>query len=242
MTPTAPAGLAVEASGLCRRYGRRWALVDVGLRLPRGSALMVAGRNGSGKTTLLRVLATAIRPTRGAARVAGFDLIADRDEVRRRTALLGHASYTYDALTALENLRITARFLGRPHGREPLRAALDEVGLAERADDAVETFSAGMRKRLALARVLMQDAEVVLLDEPYGQLDPPGFRLVDGLFGRLREAGRSVLMATHLLERGADLCDLGLVLEGGRVAWSGSAADLPGPGVAAAGLEDGAAV
>ncbi|HVR70881.1 MAG TPA: heme ABC exporter ATP-binding protein CcmA [Vicinamibacteria bacterium] len=238
--PARPTVFAVEAALLCRRYGRRWALVDVDLRLPRGAALMVAGRNGSGKSTLLRVLAGAISPTRGSARVAGFDLVADLDEVRRRTALLGHASYSYDALSALENLRIAARFLGRAHGREPLRALLDEVGLAERADDAVETFSAGMRRRFALARVLIQDADVVLLDEPYGQLDPPGFSLVDRLFGRLRERGRTVLMATHLLERGADLCDEGLVLEAGRVAWTGPAADLPGPGVAAAGLSEGA--
>jgi heme exporter protein A len=235
--PSAP---AVDTDGLGRRYGRRWALVDVALRVPRGAVVMVAGRNGSGKSTLLRVLATAIAPTRGRARVAGFDVTAERDEVRGRSALLAHASYTYEALSALENLAITARFLGRPHGREALRALLGEVGLAERGDDAVETFSAGMRKRLALARVRLQQAEVVLLDEPYGQLDPPGFRLVDRLLGALREQGRTVLMATHLLERGADLCDLGVVLEGGRVAWTGPAADLPGEGVAASGLAEGA--
>jgi heme exporter protein A len=230
--------LAVEAAGLGRRYGRRWALVDVALRVPRGHVVMVSGRNGSGKSTLLRVLASAIRPTRGTVRIEGFDLHEATEEVRRRTALLGHASFTYDALTAIENLRITARFLGRGADRGALLAALAEVGLADRPDDAVETFSAGMRKRLALARVLMQDAAVVLLDEPYGQLDPPGFRLVDRLLGRLRQAGRTVLMATHLLERGADLCDEGLILESGRVAWAGAAADLPAQ--AAAGLDEGA--
>jgi heme exporter protein A len=232
---------AVATDGLGRRYGRRWALVDVSLQVPRGAAVMVAGRNGSGKSTLLRVLATAIAPTRGTARVAGLDVSSERDEVRERTALLAHASYTYEALTALENLALTARFLRRGHGREPLRAALAEVGLAERGDDAVETFSAGMRRRLALARVLMQPAEVVLLDEPYGQLDPPGFRLVDRLLARLRQEGRTVLMATHLLERGADLCDRGLVLDGGRLAWAGPAADLPGEGIAVSGLAEGAA-
>ena len=232
---------AVETDGLGRRYGRRWALVDVSLRVPRGAVVMVAGRNGSGKSTLLRVLATAIAPTRGRARVGGFDVEGGREEVRARTSLLAHASYTYDALSALENLAITARFLGLRHGREPLQAALGEVGLAERGDDAVETFSAGMRRRLALARVLMQPAEVVLLDEPYGQLDPPGFRLVDRLLARLREEGRTVLMATHLLERGADLCDRGLVLEEGRLVWAGSAADLPGEGLAVSGLSEGAA-
>jgi heme exporter protein A len=237
--PAPAPSLAVEAAGLCRRYGRRWALVDVDLRLPRGAALLLAGRNGSGKSTLLRVLATAISPTRGRGLVCGHDLASGRDEVRRRTALLGHASYSYEGLTALENVRIAARFLGRPHGREALRSLLDEVGLADRADDAVETFSAGMRKRLALARVLIQDADVVLLDEPYGQLDPQGFRLVDALFARLRAADRTVLLATHLLERGADLCDEGLVLEAGRVAWTGPAGDLPGMGVAASGLAEG---
>lgn len=232
----------MEAAGLSRRYGRRWALVDVTLQLPRGSALMVAGRNGSGKSTLLRVLATAIRADRGRGRVAGFDLRAERDEVRRRTALLAHPAYTYEALSALENLRITARFLSREARREALVPVLEEVGLAERADDAVETFSAGMRKRLSLARVLMQEAEVVLLDEPYGQLDPPGFRFVDRLFGRLRQRGSTVVMATHLLERGADLCDQGLVLESGRVAWTGPAADLPGQAALSAdGLAEGAA-
>jgi heme exporter protein A len=231
--------LAVEADGLGRRYARRWALVDVSLRLPPGTTLMVAGRNGSGKSTLLRLLATAIRPTRGSARVAGFDVVEGRDDVRRRTALLAHVSYTYDVLTALENLRIAARFLGRATDRQALGAVLDEVGLAERADDAVETFSAGMRKRLALARVLMQDAAVVLLDEPYGELDPPGFRMVDRLLGRLRQTGRTVLMSTHLLERGADLCDEGLILEAGRVAWAGSAGDLPAQ--ALGGLNEGPA-
>jgi heme exporter protein A len=140
----------------------------------------------------------------------------------------------------MENLRILARFLGQSGGREGLLSLLDEVGLADRADDPVSTFSAGMRKRLALARVLLQDAAVVMLDEPYGQLDPPGFRFVEKLFGRLRERGTTVLVATHQLERGAELCDDGIVLESGRVAWAGTAADLPRrSGLALSGLAEG---
>jgi ABC-type multidrug transport system ATPase subunit len=121
---------------------------------------------------------------------------------------------------------VAARFLARPADRVSLTARLAEVGLAERADDPVTTFSAGMRKRLTLARTLLQEADVVLLDEPYGQLDPPGFRLIDGVVASLRARGATVLMATHLLERGAALCERGLVLEQGRVAWSGPAAEL----------------
>ena len=231
---------AVEAAGVCRRYGRRWALVEVGFTLPAGVALAIAGRNGSGKSTLLRVLATAIRADRGSVRIMGLDVREHLYAARQRTALLGHHSSLYEALSALENLKVAARFLGRDASRPALVETLAEVGLADRADDPVLTFSAGMRKRLMLCRTLLQDAPVVLLDEPYGQLDPPGFRLVDEVIGRLQRAGRTVLMATHLLERGAALCERGLVLEAGRVAWQGPAAELPrSGGLSAAGLPEG---
>jgi heme exporter protein A len=218
---------AVEASGLCRRYGRRWALVDVSLHVERGTVVMITGRNGSGKSTLLRVLSTALRADRGTARVAGHDLRREVEAVRRHVALLSHESHLYEALTALDNLAIAARFLGRDPRRDALMPRLEEVGLAGRADDPVANFSAGMRRRLALAHVLIQEAQVVFLDEPYGQLDPPGFRMVDGVIERLRRDGATVLMATHLLERGSAMCDQGVVLEAGRLTWSGPAAELP---------------
>jgi ABC-type multidrug transport system ATPase subunit len=103
---------------------------------------------------------------------------------------------------------------------------LDEVELATRADDVVAGYSAGMRKRLGLARILLKDPPVVFLDEPYGALDPPGFRKVDALIARLRERGATVLVATHLLDRVGPLCDEGLVLTEGRVSWQGRAADV----------------
>jgi heme exporter protein A len=224
---------------VCRRYGRRWALVNVSFEAAAGSVLMVSGRNGSGKSTLLRVLATAIRPDRGSARLLGIDIVESRGEVRRRLALLSHYSYHYEALTALDNLRIAARFLGVAEGREVLRARLEEFDLADRADDGVATFSAGMRKRLALARTLLQDVPVVMLDEPYSALDPPGFRLVDRAIERLRRAGRTVLIATHQLDHGAALCDSGIVLEQGQLVWAGRAADLPAhSGLAASAREE----
>lgn len=218
---------AVDAQGICRRYGRRWALVDVSLQVPAGRVALVTGRNGSGKSTLLRILSTAIRPDRGTARVAGFDVRRQPAGVRRQISLLSHYAYHYEALTALENLGVAARFVGLPAGREALLPRLASLGLADRADDPVSTFSAGMRKRLSLARALLRDSSVVMLDEPYGQLDPPGFRLVDRLLGELRERGVTVLVATHLIERGAGLADLGFVLEAGRLVWGGAAAELP---------------
>lgn len=222
--------LAIDARGLCRRYGRRWALVDVDLQVPRGTSILVAGRNGSGKSTLLRVLSTAIRPDRGRVRIEGHDSREGRAEVRKRVALLGHATYTYDNLTALQNLEVTASMGGFGRTNGELTALLERVGLADRAHDEVHTFSAGMRKRLSLARTLLQDAQVVLLDEPYNQLDTNGFLLVDGILDSLKARGKTVLLVSHLLERGAACCDLGIVLEEGRVHWTGSARDLPKKG------------
>jgi heme exporter protein A len=208
--------LAIDASHLARRYGRRWALADVSFQLPRGRVMMIAGRNGSGKTTLLRILSTAIRADAGRASVGGHDIVKGREEIRRSTALLAHYSYLYESLTALENLEIVARF-----GGAPLTAAADSlarVGLAGRANDAISTFSAGMRKRLSFARVLMQKPAIAFLDEPYGQLDPEGFALVEQVIGELKSSGATVLIATHQVDRVARFADVQLALESGRVA------------------------
>ena len=206
--------LAIDAKNLARRYGRRWALVDVSFQVPAGSVLAVTGRNGSGKSTLFRTLSTVIRPDRGSATVLGFDLVSHRYDVRKDVALLSHYSYLYEQLSARENLQIVGRFLGAVDGIDD---ALGRVNLAGRADDAVATFSAGMRKRLSFARVLMQRPRIVLLDEPYGQLDPEGFVLVDEVVRQLKASGITVLMATHQVERGRGLADDVLCLDGGRV-------------------------
>lgn len=215
---------SVEVEGLARRYGRRWALVDVSFRAARGSVTMIVGPNGAGKSTLLRLLATAIRPHAGSGRIAGFDLVTEREDVRRRTAILAHHDYLYESLTARENLQVVADHIRVARSAaEPL---LERVGLVTRGDDVVSTFSAGMRKRLSLARVLLQEPEVLLLDEPYGSLDPAGLQLVDDVLGDLKRRGAAVLISTHAWERSARAADRALVLNGGRVASDGPAAEL----------------
>jgi heme exporter protein A len=221
-----PPSYAIDAIGLSRRYGRRWALADVGFRLPAGAMLLLAGRNGSGKSTLLRLLATAIRPDHGRATVAGHDL-SELESVRRAVCLLGHHSYSYESLSARENLAVAARMIGADASPEAIDLVLERVGLAGRGADVISTFSAGMRKRVAFGRILMQPAEVILLDEPYGQLDPAGFAFVDQLIDSLRSEGRTIVVATHLLERGAELADYALILDEGRLRWSGRASGLP---------------
>ena len=214
---------AIEANALSKRYGRRWALTNVGFVLPRASTLLLAGHNGSGKSTLLRILSTATRADRGTARVAGFKL-SNAAAVRPHVAFLSHATFLYETLTAHDNLSIAARIIGRQE--KDVHAALDRVGLLHRAKDVVGTFSAGMRRRVALARVLLQHADVVLLDEPYGALDPAGFTLIDEVVAESKARGASVIMSTHQIERGATLADFAILLANGSVEWSGTASQL----------------
>ena len=129
------------------------------------------------------------------------------------SALLAHQSYLYESLSAKENLDVVARILGRDNERE----ILERVGLAQRADDPVATFSAGMRKRLSFARVLLQRPEVVFFEEPYGQLDPEGFRLVDTVVQELKASGATVLLATHQVDRVVGYADCSITLEAGRI-------------------------
>ncbi|HEX6084309.1 MAG TPA: heme ABC exporter ATP-binding protein CcmA [Thermoanaerobaculia bacterium] len=220
--------VAIDVEQVARRYGRRWALADVSFQVPPASVVMVAGRNGAGKSTLFRVLATAIRPDRGSARIGGFDVVRDREDVRRMTALLAHANYLYDSLSARENLHVVADHLRI--GRSRVLGVLEQVGLASRADDVVSTFSAGMRKRLSFGRILLQEPRVVLLDEPYGALDPPGFDLVDEVILELKRRGTTIMMATHQVERSRTYADFEIVLEAGKVLRS---AAVPAAAVAA---------
>jgi heme exporter protein A len=204
----------IEVRNLSRRYGRRWALVDVSFEVTGGQVWMLAGHNGSGKTTLLRVLSTVLRPDAGSASVAGFDVVKQRQLLREQVAFLSHQSYLYESLTARENLDLVAQFRGAAVGS--VVASLQKVGLADRANDPVSTFSAGMRKRLSFARVLLQEASVVFLDEPYGQLDPAGFTLVDEVVADLKRRGATVVIATHQIEHVGGYADGQITLERGR--------------------------
>lgn len=176
---------------------------------------------------MLRLLATTLRPTHGELSVFGQDARSKPLEARRRIALLTHRTQLYSDLTALENLAITRMLLAKPADRGADRALLDRVGLTGRGDDRVRTYSAGMRKRLAFARLILQDADILLLDEPFGQLDPSGFQWVDEMIGDLMDAGRTLVVSTHLVDRLAPVLRSGLVLSSGKMAWVGASRDLP---------------
>ncbi|MGH2358549.1 MAG: heme ABC exporter ATP-binding protein CcmA [Candidatus Limnocylindria bacterium] len=209
---------AVRTAGLARLFAGSPALADVSLQTDAGRVIALLGPNGAGKTTLLRMLATAIRPSFGSAQVDGLDVVRDAAAVRERVAYLSHASGLYDDLTAVENLAFATTMLNTPDPVERVARALDDVGLAGVASQRVRGFSAGMRRRLALGRILLGQPSVVLLDEPYAALDQGGMELVDALLDAWRAAGVSVMAASHAAERLAARADGSVHLDGGRVA------------------------
>ena len=223
---------AVATNDLARLFGGRAALAGVSLRIQAARTVALLGSNGAGKTTLLRVLSTAIRPSYGSASVDGLDLGRHAELVRERVAYLSHATGLYDDLTARENLRFAAAMLRTPDPAARVTRALSDVGLAERANDRVRDYSAGMRKRLALGRILLGQPSLVLLDEPYASLDADGMDLVDQLLSAWRSAGVSVLIASHTTDRLAPFLDGRIVLERGLVsAVSGDGVTAAAPGI-----------
>lgn len=188
---------------------------------------MVVGANGAGKTTLLRMLATTLTPTTGDLKVYGVRPSEDLMGVRRRLGLVSHRTHLYDDLTAAEFLTVTAAIGGLPKDPHRNASLLGRVGLGLRGPDVIRGFSAGMRKRLSFARLLLQDPDIVLLDEPYGQLDVAGVEFVDGLIQDLIGSGKTLVMSTHQVQRGARLLKEGLVLMAGRPHWVGPATEAP---------------
>jgi heme exporter protein A len=223
---------AVSAHALARRFGVLWAVRDITLVLPPRSVLLLVGPNASGKTTLLRLLATALRPTAGAASVFGHDLARDAHAVRRLTSFVGTAAGGYDLLTARENLQFAAAMSGRPD--EPVLRWLRRVGLDGVADRPLRTFSSGMKRRLALARAWLAAPRLLLLDEPYSGLDRDGITLVDAIVTDTTRHGGSVVIATHDWERGVKAADTVLALMAGQPVEVAPAAQLTAAALAAA--------
>ena len=196
--PRSPIGLkdaAVDLRGVTRLFGAAPALVRVDLAIERGEAVVLRGPNGAGKSTLLRIVATALSPTYGGGSVLGFDLADAREEIRRRSELLTHRTRLYEELTARENLELFADLLGIHH--DVVQGALERVALADVADERVRTFSAGMRQKVAVARAIVRDPELLLLDEPTTGLDDAARSAVDEMMLHASREGRTLVIATH---------------------------------------------
>jgi heme exporter protein A len=206
-------GDAIELEDVGRAYGERVVLRGVTLKVPEGSTLAVFGANGAGKTTLLRILAGLLRPHAGLARVLGCEVPGGAWAVRGRIGLLAHDPLLYRDLTPRENLEFNARLHGVDRAR--VAALLDQVGLADRADEPVRLLSRGMVQRVAICRAVLHEPDVLLLDEPYANLDQEAVEQVESLIGRASAATR--VLVSHDVERTRAQADQQITLRGGRV-------------------------
>ncbi|MNS32333.1 Daunorubicin/doxorubicin resistance ATP-binding protein DrrA [compost metagenome] len=219
---------AIQADDLALSFGPLQALDGISLSVRPGEVFGVLGPNGAGKTTTVRVLNGLIKPDRGHTRVWGLDSLTQGDAVRRHTGVLTESPSLYEAMTGRANLR----FFGTLHGLsgarldERVTAALEAVGLVERAHDKAGTYSKGMKQRLAIARAILHDPPVLFLDEPTSGLDPESANQVNALIRRLAEAGRTVYLCTHLLNEAERLCRRFALFHRGRVLATGTKADL----------------
>jgi len=196
-------------------FGSKFVLRDIDLEIVDGEFLTIFGPNGAGKTTLLKIMSTLISPTRGTVVVDGLDIHKNPQEIRSKIGVISHETYLYGELTARENLRFYGKMYGTDHLEERIKEVIEEVGLRHRQNDRVSTFSRGMKQRLSIARAIIHNPPILLLDEPYTGLDQQAAatfdRILEGLESRIR------IMVSHDLERGTARCSRALILDHGSI-------------------------
>ena len=213
----------IEVKNLSKAYGLLPALQGLDFSIGRGEWVLLFGANGSGKSTLLRLLSGLCKPTAGAIRIGGWELPREAMAVRAQIGLVAHRPLLYENLTASENLDFFGKLYGlaadarAERGRDLLR----QVGLAKRADLIVRAFSRGMKQRLSIARALLHQPEILLLDEPYSGLDQAACQVLDELLAAAQNAGRTIILSTHQLARAPETAERALVLSGGKIIFDG---------------------
>jgi ABC-2 type transport system ATP-binding protein len=208
--------VVVDLAHVSRRFGQVTALADLTLRVTAGSISVLVGANGAGKTTALRIITGALAPDGGRARVFGRDPTGpDGEEVRRRCGVVAAKPALYDRLSGRDNLRYAAELFGLDPATAPIHAAAARFGIEHALDLKVGGYSTGMKTRLALARAVLHDPDLLLLDEPTSGLDPESSRAVLELIHQMTEEGKTVVMSTHLLLEAEGLADEVVIVEGG---------------------------
>lgn len=218
----------IKIEGLRKSFGRTVALDDMYLQVPPGCIMGLVGPNGAGKTTAMNILATLLPADDGRALVGGYDVAGQPGEVRSLIGYMPDFFGVYDGLTCEEYLNFFADAMGLPGaGREGLIGNLLElVNLAEKRDEYVDLLSRGMKQRLALARCLVHDPEVLILDEPASGLDPRARAELKAIIRQLKEMGKTVLISSHILPELAQICDRVAIMEQGRVIAAGPVEEI----------------
>jgi ABC-2 type transport system ATP-binding protein len=229
LVTTSPSPLAIETRGLTKRFGSRTAVADVNLTVPAGCAFGFLGHNGAGKTTVIRLLTGLTRPDSGTIAIGGRPLPGHQQEVLARVGAIVEEPRFHHHLTGRENLRVIAAVRG-PQTSRRIEPALERVGLADRAGDRVGAYSQGMRQRLGIARCLLADPRLIILDEPMNGLDPGGILELRRLIADLVAEGRTVFLSSHLIDEIEKTCHAAAVIDRGRLIAQGPIAALLGDG------------
>ena len=211
--------LDIIAEGVAKSYGNFQALKGIDLRVKKGEFLSIFGPNGAGKTTLIKLLSTLTKPTSGRLIISNHDIKKEPDKVRSLVGVISHDPYLYESLSAIENIRFFAEMYGLPHPERRAFELVKEVGLESRKYDLVRTFSRGMKQRLAVARAIVHDPRILLLDEPYTGLDQNGVRIFGEMLRWLKSDGRTIIMTTHNIAEGLEISDRVSILSGGRIVY-----------------------
>ncbi len=223
-----PAEILVQASGLTKRFGQFTAVDGIDFRITRGEAFGFLGPNGAGKSSTMRMVGCVSPPTSGQLTILGRDPVTDGPAIRSRLGVVPQENTLDIELTVRENLIVYGRYFGlsRPAIRERATSLLEFVQLSDRANDQVEPLSGGMKRRLVIARSLINDPEILLLDEPTTGLDPQARHIVwDRLF-RLKQRGVTLILTTHYMDEAEQLCDRLVVMDGGQIVAEGSPREL----------------
>jgi len=216
---------ALESEDIRKTFGHFTALSGVTLKVERGEFLALFGRNGAGKTTFLKVGATLVRHTHGKLRVEGVDISEEPEKARRHIGFLSHNTYLYRDLNPVENLRFFARLYGLKEPDQRIESLLDRVGLRRRASDAVRSFSRGLHQRLGIARVVLHDPSLILLDEPYTGLDANAVEILNRMLDEASAAGKTIILTTHDLDQGLRAATRAAIIDRGKIVFTATAKD-----------------
>ncbi len=219
---------AINVVNLSKTFGKIRALSQIDLQVDEGEFLAIFGPNGAGKTTLVNLISASTRPTEGNIYINGIDLGRDHAKIRAQIGVISHNTFLYKELTAEENLRFYGEMYDVSDLGERISLSLEQIGMSHRKDDRVSTFSRGQKQRLSITRALLHSPPILLLDEPYTGLDQNASEAFTDILEELKEGKRTIIMATHNMEKGLQLSDAAAILARGKLVYHKRAMEADG--------------
>jgi len=217
----------IEARGLYKKFGYKTALRNIDIFLKQADSLALFGPNGAGKSTLIQVLCSLMQPTSGSVRIAGYEARHDREALHQIIGFIAHQTFLYPHLTAYENLKFYGTMYAVARLDARIKDVLDLVGLSDHSHDTVQHFSRGMQQRLSIGRAIIHDPQIMFLYEPFTGLDQQGREDFIKLILQFRDHGKTIIMASHDLLLGIELCDRAAILKAGKIVYLQDVAHIP---------------